>query len=125
MDHETAEDFYRRYMERCNAHRFDELDEFVHQDVRINDEPAGLDQYAAGLRAMVAPFVDYRWQVLELLVDGDRLAARFNDTGVLRDGRKLETQEFAVYHLDDGKIAEVRGVWVKADTSVLNQLDDA
>ncbi|WP_232828961.1 ester cyclase [Kribbella monticola] len=125
MDHEIAEDFYRRYMERCNAHRFDELGEFVHQDVRINDEPAGLEQYAAGLRAMVEPFVDYRWQVLDLLADGDRLASRFKDTGVLPDGRKISTQEFVVYRLDDGKIAEVWGIWVKADTSVLNQLDDA
>jgi predicted ester cyclase len=125
VDREALEDFYRRYIARCNAYRFDELGEFVQPDVRINDAPAGLDQYAAGLRAMVEPFAEWQWQVRELLVDGDRLAARYNDTGVLRDGRSITTQEFVVYHLDGGKIAEVWGIWVKADTSVLNQLDDA
>jgi hypothetical protein len=40
--------FYERYLQRCNAHRFGELGEFVAADVRVNDRPQGLEQYVAG-----------------------------------------------------------------------------
>ena len=36
-------DFYRRYIDCCNQHRFEELGEFVAQDVRGGDGKEGLD----------------------------------------------------------------------------------
>ena len=33
-EHPELKAFYRRYLQRCNAHRFDELAEFVARDVR-------------------------------------------------------------------------------------------
>jgi predicted ester cyclase len=58
MESEHAElmAFYRRYLERCNDHRFEELDEFVDDDVRVNGTTQGLDRYVAGLRAVVEAF---------------------------------------------------------------------
>ena len=47
-------DFYRRYLERCNDHRFDELGSFVAPDVRVNDVLTGVEGYAAGLAGVVA-----------------------------------------------------------------------
>ena len=124
MDRSEAEAFYRRYNAACNAHAFDRLSEFVAEDVQVNDQPQGLTAYVAGLLDVVAAFPDYRWEIRGLLIDGDRIAAHFTDTGTHRGdflgvpatGRPITTREFAVYRLRDGRIAEV---WVAADNLLL------
>jgi len=119
---------YRRYNERCNAHAFDSLDEFVSPGVVVNGDPQGLPGYVAGLEAVVRAFPDYRWQLEHLLVDDPWVSAHFTDTGTHRGtwlgvpatGRRVRTQEFAVYRWIDGRIAEV---WVTADNlAVVQQL---
>ncbi|WBQ08216.1 ester cyclase [Kribbella sp. CA-293567] len=67
-------DFYRRYLQRCNEYRFEELGEFVAEDV--SGSVAGLDHYVTGLRAVVKAFPDYHWDLQHVLVDGDWLSAR-------------------------------------------------
>jgi aspartyl-tRNA synthetase len=125
---ESSTDFYRRYNERCNAHDFDRLDEFVAADVLVNGEVQGLRNYIAGLGDVVRAFPDYRWELRHLLVDGPWISAHFQDTGthqgtflgVPPTGRRVETQEFAIYRVVDGKFAEV---WVTADNlGLLSQL---
>jgi predicted ester cyclase len=109
--------FYRRYLAVCNAHDFGTLGSFVATDVVVNGEPQGLDGYVAGLRAVVAEFPDYRWELQHLLVDGDWLAAHFADSGThAPSGRPVRTQEFAFYRLAGGRIAEV---WVTADNAAV------
>jgi predicted ester cyclase len=71
--------FYRRYLQRCNEHRFDELGEFVANDV--NGPIVGLSRYIAGLHAVVKAFPDYHWELQRLLVDDQWLAARLSGTG--------------------------------------------
>ena len=71
--------FYGRYLARCNEHRFDDLGEFVADDV--NGPTQGLSRYIAGLRAVVDAFPDYQWQLQNLLVDNPWLAARLYGTG--------------------------------------------
>jgi predicted ester cyclase len=55
MECERAEleALYRRYLQRCNEHRFDELGEFVDEDVEVNGAGQGLRGYAEGLGAVV------------------------------------------------------------------------
>jgi predicted ester cyclase len=116
--------FYRAYLSRCNKHRFDELVEFVAGDVVVDGEPRGLAGYAAALRAVVDGFPDYHWDLRQLLVDGDRLAAHLHDTGTHRGeylgvpgtGRRVTAEEYAFYRLRDGRIAEV---WGTADNLAL------
>jgi predicted ester cyclase len=115
---------YRRYNGRCNAHEFDTLGEFVAEDVQVNGEPQGLAGYVTGLQAVVRAFPDYRWDLRHLFVDGDWVSAHFVDTGTHRGeflgipatGRRVSTQEFAVYRWAGGRIAEV---WVTADNLAL------
>lgn len=115
---------YARYLERCNAHDFDALDAYVARDVRVNDEPIGLDGYVAGLRGVVAAFPDYHWALRHLVVDEPWLAAHFRDAGTHRgeflgaaaSHRRLTTQELALYRIEAGRIAEV---WVTADNLAL------
>ena len=114
---EDLAEFYRRYNAYCNEHRFDEFAEFVAPDVTINDTGRGLEDYTAGLRAVVRGFPDYRWQLRRLMVAEPWIAAHLTDTGTHRaayfgieaTGRAVSTEEFAFYRVDSGRIAEVWG----------------
>jgi predicted ester cyclase len=119
-----ARDFYRRYLATCNAHDFAALASFVAPDVVVNGARQGLDDYVAGLRAVVEQFPDYQWELRHLLVDEPWLAAHFADSGThAESGRPVRTQEFAFYRLDGGRIVEV---WVTADNvTVARQLADS
>jgi predicted ester cyclase len=104
MDRATAEAFYRRYLDRCNEHRFTELTEFVADPVQVNGAPQTVHQYGEGLAAVVRAVPDFHWTLEHLLVDGDWLSAHLTNTGT-----SVDQQEFALYHLADGRISEVWG----------------
>jgi predicted ester cyclase len=119
---------YRQYNATCNAHAFDRLGEFVADDLEVNGEPRTLADYAAGLEAVIRAFPDYTWQLHRLLVDPPWVSAHFFDSGTHRGawhgipatGRRVHTQEFALYRWSDGRIVEV---WVTADNlGALDQL---
>lgn len=107
--------FYKRYLQRCNQHRFDELGEFVANDV--NGPTVGLSGYISGLQAVVEAFPDYHWELHRLLVDDQWLAARLSGTGthngvfrgIAATGRVIHTQELVIYRTADGKIVECWG----------------
>jgi predicted ester cyclase len=103
------EAFYRRYIQRCNEHRFGDLGEFVDQDVEVNGAPHGLRAYAEGLASVIEIVPDFHWDVQHLLIDGCWLSAHLTDTGTAPAGRRISIQEFAVYRLAGGRIAEVWG----------------
>ncbi len=128
MSDEDNKALYRRYNARCNAHDFESLGEFVAEDVVVNGEIQGLAGYQEGLAAVASAFPDYRWQIDHLIAEDDWLAAHFADSGTHRGtflgvpptGKAIETQEFAFYRLEGGKIVEV---WVTADDlATLRQL---
>ncbi len=114
-EHLTA--LYRRYIACCNAHRFDDLAEFVAPEVVINGTDRGLDAYAENLRGVVRGFPDFHWDVRHILVDPPWVAVHLLDTGthsatfldVPATGRPVSTREFAFYRFDAGLIAEVWG----------------
>jgi predicted ester cyclase len=109
--------FYRRYNACCNAHRFDDVAEFVARDVVIDGTERGVGAYAEELRAVVRAFPDYRWELRRLVVEAPWIAAQFTDTGTHRGaflgieatGRSVAVPEFAFYRVDAGRIAEVWG----------------
>jgi len=118
--HDELGDFYRRYLHRCNGHQFEQLGQFVADDVAVNGAVQGLRGYIAGLQTIVRAFPDYQWDLRHLLIDGCWLSAHFVDTGthkgtflgVAATGRVVSTHEFAVYRVHERKIVEV---WVTAD----------
>ncbi|MEJ7838798.1 MAG: ester cyclase [Thermomicrobiales bacterium] len=108
---------YLLYIDRCSAHEFGTLGEFVAADVRVNGEACGLEKYIEGLSDIAAAFPNFHWRIEQLLAEGDWLAARFTDTGTHRieppgdpaTGRIIIRQELAMYRLVGGKIADVWG----------------
>jgi predicted ester cyclase len=108
-DRSGVEAFYRRYLQRCNEHRFDDLGEFVAQDVEVNGATCGLGNYGEGLAGVVEMYPNFHWDLQHLLIDGNWMSAHLVDTGTRADGRSITLPEFAVYRLDDAKIAAVWG----------------
>jgi aspartyl-tRNA synthetase len=81
---DEVEAFYRRYNKRCNDHRFDDLGDFVADDVKVNGEIQGLPAYVEGLETVVRAFSDYRWGLRHLFVEPPMISAHFVDTGTHR-----------------------------------------
>ena len=108
---------YRRYLTRCNEHRFDELGEFVSEQVSGSGPVDGLAAYIDGVKAVCTAFPDYRWELQELVVEGDTIAARLIGqgthtgpfSGIAPTGRKVSTQELVIYRIADGKIVRCWG----------------
>jgi predicted ester cyclase len=115
LEREDLLNFYRRYLKRCNEHRFDELGEFVADDV--NGPTEGLSRYIAGLRAVVEAFADCQWELQHLLVDGQWLAARLYGIGthtgpfrgIAATGRVVRTQELVIYRTGRWKDCRMLG----------------
>jgi steroid delta-isomerase-like uncharacterized protein len=120
-------DFYERYIETCNRRQWHDLGTFVAESVQVIGKVRPLEDYVDGLQAVVEAFPDFHWTVEELLVDGDRLAARLTNTGTHRGtfldvpatGRRISTTELAMYHLTDGKIT---ACWGDLGSTVRNEL---
>jgi predicted ester cyclase len=106
--------FYRRYLQRCNEHRFHELGEFVADDV--NGPTEGLSRYIAGLCAVVEAFpvsVGVAASAGRRAVAGCPLVRDRHHTGLFRGiaatGRVIRTQELVIYQTVDRKIVECWG----------------
>lgn len=111
MQHDRAEleSLYRRYLQRCNEHRFSELGEFVAPDVEVNGAPTGVQAYGNGLREVIEAFPDFHWDLQHLLVDGCWLSAHLIDTGTTPEGEPVTLHELAMYRLDGGRIVATWG----------------
>ena len=118
MTNDELAAFYRRYNAFCNEHRYESLGEFVADDVVINATDRGLDAYAEALGSVVRGFPDYHWELRHLVIDAPWIAAHLGDTGTHRGpfhgvpatGRSVAIDEFAMYRVQAGRIAEVWGM---------------
>lgn len=89
----------------------------------------GHEAFAAYVRSVRLAFSDYRCEVVEMLCDGDRVAARVNfsgthDAGPFLDhpatGRQLSWAGVGFFTLEAGRIAQL---WVMGDMlGLLGQL---
>lgn len=76
--------------------------------------PAGYLEIIAMMRG---GFPDIQWTLEELIVEGDKVAARFTMRGTHKGvffgipptGRKISVQAMNIYHLSQGKIVEEHG----------------
>ena len=108
---------YESYLACCNEHRFDQLGEFVSEQVGGSGAGDGLTAYVDRLEDVVAAFPDYRWDLQEVVIEKDTIAARLighgTHTGSFGDipatGRTVTTQELVIYRFADGKIVQCWG----------------
>jgi predicted ester cyclase len=108
-------EFYLRYVEELNAHRFDDMAEFINDRTTLNGEPATREDLIAVQKADVDAVPDLHWEIKELLFDGDRLAVRAVNTGtpvkewlgVAPTGASFEIVEYAIYQVRDGRFVHM------------------
>ena len=108
--HDVRE-FYLRYVDLANARDFHRLVEFVHDEVTQNGVPSTRDEMAASLRAHTQAIPDLVWEIQDLVIEGNRIAARLRDTGTPQkewlgltpNGVTVTFDECAFYTLRDGR----------------------
>ena len=108
---------YEGYLTRCNEHRFDQLGDFVSEQVSGSGAVDGLAAYIDRVEAVCTAFPDYHWELQDLVVEEDVIAARLigqgTHTGPFGDiaptGRRISTQELVMYRIADGKIVQCWG----------------
>jgi predicted ester cyclase len=108
---------YQRYLTCCNEHRFEDLGEFVSERVSGSGPVDGLAAYIDGVRAVGTAFPDYHWELQDLVVEEDTIAARLIGQGtqtgpfgsIAPTGRRVRTQELVIYRIADGKIVHCWG----------------
>jgi steroid delta-isomerase-like uncharacterized protein len=127
------ESLYREAIEQIwNRGNLDAADQFFAEDY-VGHDPLFPRRGGASLRDVVRRYreaiSELSYEVHEVLVDGDRIAARWTVTGrhtgelfgVKGTGRPLEVSGMSINRIEDGRIAEG---WVFNDTlSMLRQLE--
>ena len=112
---EQLESTYRRYLNALNDRRFDELGDFVHDQLTYNGEQITREQYTAMLIEDVRVIPELRYDI-DLLVVGDgHVASRISFDcrprgeflGISVDGRRVSFAEHVFYRLREGRIERV------------------
>ncbi|EXK32655.1 aspartyl-tRNA synthetase [Fusarium oxysporum f. sp. lycopersici 4287] len=106
---------YKTYLEHCNAHDFEAMRSFYASPLVVNDKPITPEEATSSFQPMIDAFPDWHWNLRNLTIEGDYLSLLFKVTGTHKGefrgykatGRKMETNQFTLYHVVDGKFAQV------------------
>jgi predicted ester cyclase len=115
MTVETLTAVYHRYLECLNERRWDDLGEFVADDVTHNDRPLGLSGYRAMLEDDVRTIPDLRFVPDRVVAEGDAVACRLvfrcvperPFLGFEPTGSPIAFAEHAFYTFRERRIVEV------------------
>jgi predicted ester cyclase len=118
MTSTTLADLYRDYLTCLNRQDWPGLQRFVHDEVRHNGRPLGLEGYQAMLERDFLQIPDLAFTIELLLSDPPHVASRlrFECTpagaflGLPVNGRRVSFAENVFYHFVEGKIVEVWSV---------------
>ncbi|MBS7564749.1 ester cyclase [Mucilaginibacter sp. Bleaf8] len=120
--------FYQRYIAALNERNFDLVATLVSDEVKINGQSSKPADVLAGLQWLTDIVPDYIWQIEDLFVDGERIAARLQDRGTPAKtffgaeptGSSIAFTEFASYRVQNSLFTEM---WYLLDTaSIVEQL---
>jgi steroid delta-isomerase-like uncharacterized protein len=118
---EENKDVVRRFVtEVMNAGKLNQADELVtanyieHQRLPGGEGRQGIEIARAFLSMMREAFPDYRFDIEDLIAEGDRVVARLTVSGTHRGammglaptGRRVRTSGIEVFRVENGKIAE-------------------
>jgi predicted ester cyclase len=100
--------------------------EFAHDTVIFNGETVSRDDYVAAMRQAVDSVPNLVWHLDDLVVEGDRVAARLTDTGtpvqewlgLQPTGRDVTFTECAFYHFRDGRFEKM---WYLLDARTIEK----
>jgi predicted ester cyclase len=115
MSDTDLREFYGHYIEALNAHEFDHMDDFIHDQIMQNSEPRARADVVRDLTGIIGAVPDFHWEITEIAVNGDRLAVRLINTGtparewlgVAPTGASFEIVEYAIYRIRDGRFVHM------------------
>lgn len=125
MTHDATTFPYRAYIEDAwNAHDLAAFDQFMAADVRIHSHTPGVEtgvglEHLKSLAHMLyTGFPDVRLELLDVVAQGDQLAARLwlegthqgEFAGMAPTAKRMRVVDFALYRIADGKITDVWSV---------------
>lgn len=84
MSEKEVREVFERYIEALNAHEFDRMTEFIHDELTENGRPVTRDDVIAELKGHGDAVPDFTWRVRDVAIDGDRVAARLFNKGTPR-----------------------------------------
>jgi predicted ester cyclase len=117
---------YAEYLRAANAREWHRMAEFAHDTVIFNGETVSRDDYVAAMRQAVDSVPNLVWHLDDLVVEGDRVAARLTDTGtpvqewlgLQPTGRDVTFTECAFYHFRDGRFEKM---WYLLDARTIEK----
>lgn len=115
MSDDGLADLYRAYLGALNERRFDDLVDYVHDELSYNGEAITRQQYRDLIARDVAAIPDLFYDARIVVAGGGRVACRilFDCTpqgeflGFVSHGRRIVFAEHVFYDFRDGRIAEV------------------
>jgi len=115
---------YAAYLTACNNRSWETIAGFVHSAILVNGDQRTREQYVEDIKRTVAVFPDYTWELRHSVEQPPWLAVHLHDTGTRHqsflgapgDLSAVDTDEFAMYRIADGRIAEL---WGTADNARL------
>ncbi|MFD4208424.1 ester cyclase [Micromonospora tulbaghiae] len=111
MSTQELRDFYLRYVDLANKREFARMADFAHEEVVMNGTPVKMADMVAEFYKHVEAVPDLHWEIQDVVVEGDRIAARLVDTGtpvkewngLTPTGKSVSFTETAFYRVQDGK----------------------
>ena len=117
---------YLDYLAAANARELHRMAEFAHDTIVFNGETVSRDDYVAAMRHAVDSVQNYRWNLDDLVIEGDRVAARLTVSGtpvkewlgLQPTGRDVTFTEYAFYHFRDGRFEHM---WYLLDARTIEK----
>lgn len=123
----------RRYIEELNQRNASVIDEVIaesltiqtlHHSPAVTPEAAGREAVRQGYLRNIMAFPDYRVTIEEMLAEGDRVVLYWTNRGthqgdflgIAPTGKVITGSAITFYRIVDGKIAEMRTLWDRADS---------
>jgi len=126
MSTEELRDFYLRYVEVANKREFHRMAEFTHDEVIMGGVTVKREDMMAHFHNHVTAVPDFHWEIQDLVVEGDRVAARLIDTGtpvqewngLAPTGASVSFAETAFYQVQDGRF---KYMWYLMDVDTIRR----
>ncbi|ATY34905.1 ester cyclase [Sphingomonas psychrotolerans] len=114
MSEVDLRNFFGRYIAALNSHNFQQLSEFMHDDMIVNGQPMTREQMVTVLEEHVDAVPDLMWRPQDLAIDGNQVAARFYNKGTPikewlgspPNGATVEYVEHVFHKIRDGRFVE-------------------
>jgi steroid delta-isomerase-like uncharacterized protein len=118
MSTEQNKAVVRAFVEAWNARDLNRFDDLMGEDARLTVGGATISCDPAATRAIaehwLAGLPDYRFELLDLIAEGDKVVARMPFTGtqtgpvldIPATGRSVRVTEIVIFRIADGRIVE-------------------